>query len=409
MSDSRDRILVVDDSELILKLVIDVLSRAGFEVITAESAESALRLLASDLPDLIVSDVTMPGMDGYELCRRLKSDSRTASIPIIMLTSAGDINAKVRGFEAGTDDYLVKPFDPTELDLRIRALLARARVAMKPMEALPPEGRLISTFSLRGGVGKSTLATNLAVSLAHLWNIEIALVDLALEVDQVAMMFNLRPKLTWAGLAEIGANEMDEDVVLGHLVSHESGVHILAAPPSPALAGLVTPQLVERVLSVLRSRYEYVVVDMASAFSEISLVTMDLSDLLIMVLAPELASLKASRTTLDIWQSLGYSHDRIATVLNWTFPKKGLPQTNIEKALGMPMDLVLPYGQTALVDAINTGIPYVLSHTTARLSVEIQKFAYRISAMDMHEPLDEPASQMLQRVRTILSREASRD
>lgn len=174
------------------------------------------------------------------------------------------------------------------------------------------------------------------------------------------------------------------------------------------MAGLVTPQLVERVLSVLRSRYEYVVVDLPSAFSEISLVTMDLSDLLIMVLAPELASLKASRTTLDTWESLGYSHDRIATVLNWTFPKKGLPQTNIEGAFGMPVDLVLPYGQAVFVDAINTGFPYVLSHTTALISVEIQKFAYRISAMDMQDALDEPISQMLHRVRTILSREASR-
>lgn len=70
-----------------------------------------------------------------------------------MLTSAGDINAKVRGFEAGADDYLVKPFDPTELDLRIKALLARVRAAMRPTEELPSERRVISIFSLRGGVG----------------------------------------------------------------------------------------------------------------------------------------------------------------------------------------------------------------------------------------------------------------
>ena len=182
----------MDDSELVRKLVIDVLSRSGFDVVTADSGESALMLLASDLPDLVVSDVSMPGMDGYELCRQLKSDSRTASIPVIMLTSRSLIEEKVRGFEAGADDYLVKPFDPTELDLRIKALLARVRAAMRSTEELPSEGRVISIFSLRGGVGKSTLATNLAVSLAHLWNIEIALVDVALEADQIAMMFNLR-------------------------------------------------------------------------------------------------------------------------------------------------------------------------------------------------------------------------
>lgn len=401
---ARDRILVVDDNKLILKLIDAKLVESGFDVTTAGTAEEALTLLRAELPDLIVSDVMMPGIDGYDLCRRLKADPRTASIPVLMLTAAGDVKEKVRGFEAGADDYVVKPFEPAELSLRIRALLARARAARGQIEPLPPKGRVMSVFSLRGGVGKTTLAVNLAISLAQLWMTDVALVDLALETDQVAMMLNLRPRLTWEGLANAGIERLDEDLVCGHLVPHESGVHVLAAPTSPASATLITPKLVERVLELLRTRYSFVVVDLPASFAETNLLAFDASDPISLIMAPELTSLKASKTTLDVLASLGFASDRIAMVLNNTFPRKGLPQQRIEEALGVEMDLALPYEQTAFVDAINSGVPHVWSQPTDRTSLDIQKFAYKLSVGDMPDENQASASPILQRVRAALRR-----
>ena len=395
----KHHILVVDDSKMLLRMAAEMLTAAGFHVTTALCAEDALAVLTEHIPDLVVSDVSMPGMDGYEFCRRLKANPQTAHLPVIMLTARADISEKVKGFEAGADDYIVKPFEHQELILRINALLARAGAAQAPVRAGAPQGRLISVFSLRGGAGKTTLATNLAVSLAQLWKIEVVLVDLALESDHIAMMLNLKPKLTWDGLAGVEMEDLDDEVVMGHLTPHGSGVKVLAAPPSPVTASLVTPRLVDQVLSVLQARFKYVIVDMPSNFAEMNLITLDHSDLIIVVVTPELAGLKGAKTTLEIFRTLGYGEERVALVLNHTIPRKALPQRHIEAALAAPIDLVLDYEMPGFVDALNTGVPYVLGAPTGRTSMELQKFAYHLSAAEMEGAPGTSDSHMLARVR----------
>ncbi|MCD6505458.1 SpoIIE family protein phosphatase [Candidatus Poribacteria bacterium] len=121
------KILIVDDEEDILDLVDLSLTADGFDVITARSGPEALEKVREEMPDLILLDISMPDMDGYEVMRRLKGDRRTSSIPIIMLTAASDKRDKVRSFSAGADDYVVKPFDADELTARIEAVLSRTR------------------------------------------------------------------------------------------------------------------------------------------------------------------------------------------------------------------------------------------------------------------------------------------
>ena len=116
-------ILVVDDEARIVKLVRDYLERAGFHVLAARDGETALSLARREQPDLIVLDLMLPGVDGLDVCRRLRRES---GVPIIMLTARVEEADRVVGLELGADDYVTKPFSPRELVARVRATLRRA-------------------------------------------------------------------------------------------------------------------------------------------------------------------------------------------------------------------------------------------------------------------------------------------
>lgn len=126
------KILVVDDEEVLVETITYNLEQSGYQVLTATDGASALEIARQELPDLIVLDIMLPGMDGLEVCRQLRRDKRTSTVPIIMLTAKADEIDKVVGLEVGADDYVTKPFGRRELLARIRALLRRVDY---PLEA----------------------------------------------------------------------------------------------------------------------------------------------------------------------------------------------------------------------------------------------------------------------------------
>jgi two-component system phosphate regulon response regulator PhoB len=120
-------VLVVDDEEDILDLVKYNLGKEGFEVIAVTSGEEALTVARKVKPDLLLLDLMLPGLDGFEVCKILKADEKTASIPVIMLTAKGEESDIVTGLEIGADDYISKPFSPKVLNARVRAVIRRNR------------------------------------------------------------------------------------------------------------------------------------------------------------------------------------------------------------------------------------------------------------------------------------------
>ncbi len=122
---AHEHIMVVDDEEDILELVGYNLERIGYRVTRVDSGEDALRIARDKEPDLILLDLMLPGIDGLEVCRLLKQDNRTSSIPIIMLTARGDEADIVAGLEVGADDYITKPFSPRVMVARVKTVMRR--------------------------------------------------------------------------------------------------------------------------------------------------------------------------------------------------------------------------------------------------------------------------------------------
>lgn len=147
-------ILVVDDDPHIRKLVTVFLQKEGFRTIEAPDGVEALNQMEVNKVDLVVLDIMMPNMDGWELCRELRV---LYDIPLLMLTAKGDTSQKVKGFNLGTDDYLVKPFDPLELVVRVKALLKRYQIAVSKLVQIGRIAMDQHTFEVTSGDAKIPL------------------------------------------------------------------------------------------------------------------------------------------------------------------------------------------------------------------------------------------------------------
>jgi len=267
----------------------------------------------------------MPGVDGYQVCRRLRQKPAFVQLPIMMLTANDSLEHKARGFEAGADDYMVKPFQSAELAARVQALLRRASVVQEG-RSQGIKGKVIAVFSLRGGVGVSTWANNLAVGLRQIWNQPTTLVDLALTCGQSALMLNWSLRTTWADLGLAPCEELDTELVDRALLLHGSGLHVLAVPVNPEQGETVKSEHVGRVLDLLRGRNHYLVLDLPHNFSDTTLVGLDMADQIVALMSPEIASVYAMTRTLEVLDNLGYARDQVEPVLNWTFERRGLAQ-----------------------------------------------------------------------------------
>ena len=142
----KETILIVEDEKDIIKMLEYNLNKEGFKTLSVRDGEDACDLVNRERPDLIILDLMLPGMDGLEVCKTLKSDTKTASIPVIMLTAKSQESDKIVGLELGADDYMTKPFSPRELIARIKAVLRRVKEKDKLPEVLKI-GELTLDFS----------------------------------------------------------------------------------------------------------------------------------------------------------------------------------------------------------------------------------------------------------------------
>jgi pilus assembly protein CpaE len=397
----QEHILVVDDNEMVTQMMRLLLSRLGYAVTLKTSPVEALKWLRipGNLPDLIISDVIMPEMSGQEFIRQVRNDPLAAHLPIILLTANNDMTEKIAGFQAGTDDYLVKPVDPTELELRVKALLARAKAPTTAQSQT--EAQVITLFSLRGGAGVSSIAVNLAVALAQLWGIELPLLDLALKNGHCALMLNLKPRYTLAHLAEWDTPTVEATTIENLLLKHESGVRLLPAPLSPIEAELVTPAVIDRVWPFLRASFPLMLVDGGSQFIEPTLTAFERSQAIVLLVTPELASLKAAVDALHVFERLGYGPDHILPVINSTFPQPGLSQRNIESALGRKVAALIPHGHNSFIQAINNGQPVVSANPTSQASLALTNLAYKLTSARMEKSVTGPPSKLLTGARRV--------
>lgn len=380
------RILVIDDEPINHQLVAHALVTLQCEMHFAENGKSGISQARQLKPDVIITDVVMPDVNGYEVTRILRREPQFAATPILVLTAQSGLQVKLKSFEAGADDHLTKPFEAAELVVRVTALLRRLEaVKSSRMQGPAREGaRMIAVHSLRGGIGSSSLAVNLGVGLSVLWREPTLLLDLTMTAGQVALMLNMTLKRTWADLAHYAANELDMEALGSIIGGYESGLHFIAAPTFPSEAETLRGETLGAALHLARAHYEYVVADLPHDFSDFAIQALDAADLILMVASPDMASIRAVTAALDIYEKLDYPKEKIKFVLNAVFPSSNLSKDKVEAALGMTAFVAIPYTRDVFVEAINLGQPVVSHRPNLPISNLLEDFAFHVSK-DTHK------------------------
>jgi len=370
------KILVVDDDPNVQRLLSYTLKQEGYEVIVAADGAEGLRLWGAESPALILLDVMLPKLDGYQVAAKVRADEGDAHVPIIMLTAEAEVEQKIRGLRAGADDYLVKPFHPAELLARIKSLLAR--FAPKDlMVGRPPLGRVLAFYGAKGGVGTTTIAINVAIALQRELSRRVCLVDANLQFGDHRVFLDLgldRKSIVDA----VSAPSIDADLMRGVMVEHDSKVDLLLAPPTPEQAELVTKEHLTTVIDVLRGLYDYVVVDVDKRLDDMNLGVFDAADQLFVVLTADLSCLKNVRLVLETLAHIGYEGDRVKLVLNRSNAFTGINAKTAEGALRHPIDLQVLNEYRGAISALNSGAPVMATKPDSPLGRSFHELARAI-------------------------------
>lgn len=382
------RVLLIDDEQFYFKLLKKTLPEAEYNLEYAKSGNEGLSKIPSFEPEMLIVDLKLPEMDGFEILERLRRDPKFSYIPVIVITSRDELSEKLRAFELGADDYVVKPFQPEELLARMGILARRGR-AMRLAQKETPSAKsasLITIHSLRGGLGCSSIVVNLGLAFHKLWGQPTLLMDGVLTAGQVALMLDAKPTATWENLVGVETENID-DVVVGEMMgSHKSGVRYIASPRYPIAADTFTHDTLKVFLERLKSQNDFIIVDTSHDFSDMTIHMLNMSNTILLVMAPELASLRTTMSALEIYDRLGIPLEKVKVVLNNNSSNPAIKQVQLEKVLKHPIDFVLPFEAGEVNRALNFGQPFILNNPDLPICLVLERMAYAMSD-DAHKAL----------------------
>lgn len=364
----KQDIVLVDDDRVIQKMVGGFLERRGYRVRKASDGIDALQLVQDSLPDLVITDVRMPELNGIELVTRLRGNHRTAGVPVLMFSEMGEAEDALAGYAVGADDYLPKPFELSILEAKVQSLLRRSSVG--PAEG--SRGKVILFTHAKGGVGTTSLAVNMAVLLAAKSSRPVGLLDLDVEFGDSAVYLNVHPSQTLADLKAAPGTLIDEALFEGFIT--ESGrVRLVVGADLPERAELVTLPAIQLAIDRLSATCAYVLIDSPASFSERILTAVDKSDLICLVTSASLPSLKATRGCLNLFDKLGVQRDRVRLILNYSTTHV-MDVGTASGVLGRRPDFVVPRSE-ALDEAASSGQPLVTSDPNDPIVTDLRKLA----------------------------------
>jgi pilus assembly protein CpaE len=385
------KVLMVDDNAETLKKLQELLSfEPDIQVVATaangkEGVEQAKRLA----PDIVLMDVNMPILDGIKATEMLAYEA--PSSPVIIMSIQGEREYLRRGMQSGAREFLIKPFSGDELVASIRrvyqleqkkrSFLAKSATGPALTPAAPAGvatvrptelGQVFFLYSGKGGVGKSLIAVNLAVSMANETKANVALVDLDLQFGDIGVLLNLDSSQGIIDLIE-NIDHMDQDFIREIMVDGPFGIKVLLAPIRPEMADLVNVAHIRRIFGELRKMFDFIIVDSSSHLGEINLEVLDNSDRIVLLTSLSIPSIKSTRLVLKIFDTLSILPDRVVLLLNKADVHSEFNRESVESNLRFPIAGQIPNDSKLVTSSVNRGNPFVMTHPESEISQRIRE------------------------------------
>ena len=368
------KILVIDDDPAGQRLIKYMLTPVGYEVITASNGILGLQMATQQSPDLVILDIMLPGLDGFEVCRRLREGSNTEDISIVMLSGKAQESDKDTGLKMGADAYLIKPVDRQELIDTVNALVNEKTEVIKQRH-----GKIITFIGARGGVGTSTITTNVAVALADKGHSTL-LVDLSPSFSILADMMGLTVEQSAAGLFRGTGGVISPSIIKELMVNHPSGVKLLWADVFPEEYGSLTRENVDMVMQETGNLSDFVIVDVPASPSDHAVAALTAADTVVLVAGSARESLERIDTSVTRLSRFGVNSNDIKLVL---VDRSGNANNHsVTSISGLPTLGFVHYCDNECAEAEAKNTPVILNAPFSKIAEDIYKIAIKISILE---------------------------
>ncbi len=378
-----NKVLIIDDDVDTLKLVGLMLERQGYEISVASNGTIGLAKAAEDKPELILLDVMMPDLDGYEVTKRLRSNPALAHIPIIMFTAKTMVDDKVAGFEAGVDDYLTKPTHPAELTAHVKAVLARSAQAVAAPEA---NAQIVAFLGSRSGIGTTTLALNSGVALLD-QGYDVIIAEINPGHGSMGLELDIQDPSGLSNVLSRSLKDIHLRSVEAEIVNHSSGVRLLLSSFHPRETELeqAVPQI-EAVVSNLASMCDLLILDLGSGLKPYTKPLLQQCARIILVVEPIYPSDAMGRALLQELETSGINTSKVGLALiNRVGTSLQVPWRQVESDLGIELAGIVSPAPEQAHQASQAGSPLVDSYADSLVSEQIRKLAESLATY-LHPP-----------------------
>ncbi len=361
----------------------------------ARDGQEAVQRAYALQPDIALLAADLSVQDGFATAELLASSG--LAVQSVLLSGDAHPDSLRRAMRAGAREHLPWPCSDADLRETLRAVhedsLRRRSPGFAAAAADPHAGaRVLAVSGAKGGIGKTTLAVNLAAALAVETGEPTVLLDLYTQFGDAALLLNLTPRRTLADLVRLDPAELDEQLLEDHLERHPSGLRLLAGAGAPLPLDALTPACLDRVLSLLKGDHRYLVLDVPPVLHATTLHALAHAHVVLLIANLfDLTTLADSRLWLEAMAGQHVAREAVQVLLNRVAPHNRLQIPDIERTLGRAAACLVPNDGKLVPTSVNAGDPFVLSHPTSRVAQSVYGLARRLASDPAAAPEARPA------------------